>query len=104
MKRWIKWTAGSALLLGVIVVATAASGLYLAEQKRNRYIDIKPRPVAYTTDAQTIERGRYLYASRGCTDCHGAQGTGTSTDVPVPPRRNAPAPFLQPPVWSGRCQ
>ena len=76
MKRWIKWTAGSALLLGVIVVATAASGLYLAEQKRNRYIDIKPRPVAYTTDAQTIERGRYLYASRGCTDCHGAQGTG----------------------------
>jgi len=76
MKRWIKWTAGSTLLLGVIVVATAASGLYLAEQKRNRYIDIKPRPVAYTTDAQTIERGRYLYASRGCTDCHGAQGTG----------------------------
>lgn len=76
MKRWIKWTAGSALLLTVIVAATAASGLYLAEQKRNRYIDIKPRPVAYTTDAQTIERGRYLYASRGCTDCHGAQGTG----------------------------
>lgn len=76
MKRWIKWTTGSALLLGVIVAATAASGLYLAEQRRNRYIDIKPRPVAYTTDAQTIERGRYLYASRGCTDCHGAQGTG----------------------------
>ncbi len=76
MKRWIKWTAGGTLLLGVVVVATAASGLYLAEQKRTRYIDIKPRPVAYTTDAQTIERGRYLYASRGCTDCHGAQGTG----------------------------
>ena len=76
MKRWIKWTAGSALLLGVIVVATAASGLYLAEHKRNRTIDIKPRPVAYTTDAQTIERGRYLYASRGCAECHGAQGTG----------------------------
>jgi mono/diheme cytochrome c family protein len=76
MKRWIQWTAGSALLLGVIVAATAATGLYLAEQRRNRYIDIKPRPVAYTTDAQTIERGRYLYTSRGCTDCHGAQGTG----------------------------
>ena len=38
------------MLLGVIVAATAASGLYLAEQRRNRYIDIKPRPVAYTTD------------------------------------------------------
>jgi len=76
MKRWIQWAAGSALLLGVIVAATAATGLYLAEQRRDRYIDIKPRPVAYTTDAQTIERGRYLYASRGCTDCHGAQGAG----------------------------
>ena len=79
MKRWIKWTAGSALLLGVIVVATAAGGLYLAEQKRNRYIDIKPRPVAYTTDVQTIERGRYLYASRGCTDCHGGDATQVGT-------------------------
>ena len=76
MKRWMKWTAGSALALGVLVAATAATGLYLAEQKRNRYIDIKPRPVAYTTEAQTIERGRYLFTSRGCTDCHGAQGTG----------------------------
>ncbi|EHL23636.1 class I cytochrome c [Acidovorax sp. NO-1] len=76
MKRWIKWTATGTLLLGLVVVATATSGLYLAEQKRNRHIDIKPRPVAYTTEAQTIERGRYLYASRGCTDCHGAQGTG----------------------------
>ncbi|WP_298209813.1 c-type cytochrome [Acidovorax sp.] len=76
MKRWITWTAGSALLLGVLVAATAASGLYLAEEKRNRYIDIKPRPAAYTTDVLTIERGRYLYASRGCTDCHGAQGLG----------------------------
>ena len=76
MKRWIKWTATGTLLLGLVIVATATSGLYLAEQKRNRHIDIKPRPVAYTTEAQTIERGRYLYASRGCADCHGAQGTG----------------------------
>ena len=76
MKRWIQWTAGSALLLGLVVAITAASGLYLAEQKRHRTIDIKPRPVAYTTDAQTIERGRYLYSSRGCTECHGVQGSG----------------------------
>ncbi|EJE54890.1 cytochrome c1, partial [Acidovorax sp. CF316] len=76
MKRWIQWTACSALALGVLVAATAATGLYLAEQKRNRYIDVKPRPVAYTTEAQTIERGRYLFSSRGCTDCHGAAGTG----------------------------
>ena len=76
MKRRIKWTASGAMLLAAILIGSAASGLYLAEQKRNRTIDIKPRPVAYTTDAQTIERGRYLYASRSCSYCHGAQGTG----------------------------
>ena len=27
-------------------------------------------------DAAALERGRYLYASRGCVDCHGAAGTG----------------------------
>ena len=76
MNRWIKWTAGGAALLVIVAAATAAAGLVLAEQRRNRTIDIQPRPVAYTTDAQTIARGRYLYASRGCTDCHGTQGTG----------------------------
>ena len=51
-------------MLCVVVAATAASGLYLAEQKRNRFVDIKPRPVTYTTDAQTIERGRYRMPPR----------------------------------------
>lgn len=72
----MKWSLASALLLCLIVVAIAASGLYLAERKRNRTIDITARPVAYATDAQSIERGRYLFASRGCAECHGAQGTG----------------------------
>ena len=76
MNRWIRRVAAAALLLGIVATATAACGLYLADERRNRHVDIKPRPVAYTTDVQTLERGRYLYASRGCTDCHGAQGTG----------------------------
>lgn len=76
MKRWIRRGAIAALLLGIVAAAAAACGIYLADERRNRHIDIKPRPVAYTTDVQTLERGRYLYASRGCTDCHGAQGTG----------------------------
>lgn len=76
MKRWIVWTTGAALTLGLLAAATATSGLYMAEQRRERTIDIKARPVAYTTDATTVERGRYLFASRGCADCHGASGTG----------------------------
>jgi mono/diheme cytochrome c family protein len=29
-------------------------------------------------EAAAVERGRYLYASRGCADCHGADGAGRS--------------------------
>jgi mono/diheme cytochrome c family protein len=32
--------------------------------------------VPYTSEAAAVERGRYLYASRGCSTCHGTKGTG----------------------------
>jgi mono/diheme cytochrome c family protein len=32
--------------------------------------------VAYRTDAPAIDRGLYLYTTRGCTDCHGDDGGG----------------------------
>ena len=76
MKRWISWTAGCALALAALAAAAAAGGLYQAEAHRNRYVHIKPRPVAYTTEALSVARGRYLFESRGCADCHGPQGTG----------------------------
>lgn len=52
------------------------AGTQLAEHKMNRRIDVAVAPVAYRDDAQSIERGRYLYNSRGCADCHGANGGG----------------------------
>ncbi|MGO4330334.1 c-type cytochrome [Cupriavidus sp. 2TAF22] len=62
-----------AMLAGVIVFA----GDWLAARKMQRSIDdIVVQPLAYRDDAAAIERGRYLYASRGCADCHGAQGNG----------------------------
>jgi mono/diheme cytochrome c family protein len=34
------------------------------------------QPVALPAGDAALERGRYLYASRGCADCHGADGGG----------------------------
>ncbi len=76
MKRWIKWTAGG---LGVVVLLAAGAavvGKQLGEKKRMRVIDVKVAAVPYTTDPQALERGRYLFNSRGCVDCHGANGAG----------------------------
>jgi len=39
-------------------------------------VDIKVQPVPGATGDQALARGKYLYASRGCVDCHGANGAG----------------------------
>jgi mono/diheme cytochrome c family protein len=76
MRKWVK-RAGIAL--GVVVVLAAAAavvGVQLADHRMQRVVDVRTQAVAYRTDAQAVERGRYLYQSRGCVDCHGANGAG----------------------------
>lgn len=64
---------------GVIVVVVAGAALFAqlgSERKRNRVIAFDPAPVAIPADDAALARGRYLYESRGCTDCHGKDGLG----------------------------
>jgi mono/diheme cytochrome c family protein len=64
---------GSVVLLAVIALGL---GLMLAERKMQRTVSVPVQPVALRDDAASVERGKYLFASRGCVDCHGAAGTG----------------------------
>src|SRR5678815_1383495 len=76
MGKWIKW---GALALGVLLVLAAAgvaTGLQLAERKMARKVDVTVQPVALGSDTAALQRGKYLFSSRGCADCHGANGTG----------------------------
>ena len=78
MKRIWKVALGAAAVLVVAAAAAVAGGVALAEHKQARRLDVQVQPVALRSDAAALERGRYLYASRGCTDCHGANGAGRS--------------------------
>jgi mono/diheme cytochrome c family protein len=76
MKRWLKWIF---ILLGAAVLLLAgavAIGYQMGESKQTRKIDVTVKAVADATDAQSLERGKYLFESRGCVDCHGANGGG----------------------------
>ncbi|MFY9510441.1 MAG: cytochrome c [Rubrivivax sp.] len=78
MKTWIRrslWAASTVLALAATAVV---AGLQLADKRMQRRIAIAPAPVLLVSDAAAVERGRYLYASRGCTDCHGGNGAGRS--------------------------
>lgn len=74
-----KWIKRGALALGALVLLAGAAifaGLQLADRRMARQVAVQVQPVALRTDAATLDRGRYLYASRGCVDCHGANGGG----------------------------
>jgi mono/diheme cytochrome c family protein len=76
MKRWVKWTLVPLAGVVVVVAVAAAVGWQMAGSKMARTVSVTPRPVAYVEDAQSLERGKYLFESRGCVDCHGANGAG----------------------------
>lgn len=76
MSKWLK--IGGAVLAALVLLAAAAvlAGLRMAEGRMQRQVEVVVRPVAFRSDAAAVERGRYLFASRGCADCHGANGAG----------------------------
>jgi mono/diheme cytochrome c family protein len=76
MKRWVKWTLAVVAGIIVLVAAAAALGYQLSQSKMVRRVDVQVKPVAYATDARALERGKYLFESRGCAECHGGNGGG----------------------------
>ncbi|MDM0121575.1 c-type cytochrome [Variovorax arabinosiphilus] len=76
--RWLR--RAGVVVLGLVLLAGAALwfGLSQADRKMQRKVEVAVQPVALRplTDTVALERGRYLYASRGCVDCHGANGGG----------------------------
>ena len=76
MKRWIKWTAGTVAGVVVVVAGAAVLGYQLADRKMARKVDVAVQPIAYASDAQSLERGKYLFESRGCAECHGVNAGG----------------------------
>jgi len=94
MKRWIKYGALPALGLVALAAATLFVGVQLGERKMQRHIDVKIAPLAAQAaggDAERIARGRYIFMSRGCTECHGVNGAGkTFVDDGKDTRLHAP--------------
>jgi len=70
--------ASAALATFVLVVVVSVGGTwYWGGQKMQRTVKVPDlQPVGYLDDAASIAHGKYLYLSRGCMECHGANGAG----------------------------
>ena len=74
--RAIQWVAVTLAIVGVVAALAVLAAQLLAERKRHRAVAVQVAPVVYTQDAQAQVRGKYLYETRGCVECHGANGAG----------------------------
>ena len=77
MNKWLK--RGGLTALGLVALAATAivAGAQLGERKSQRHIELTLQAVPFRSDAAGVERGKYLYLSRGCTECHGVNGAGS---------------------------
>lgn len=76
MNTWLKRGGIAVLGLAALVASTLVVGTQLGERKMNRVVPLQVAAIPVPADAASIERGRYLYRSRGCTECHGVDGAG----------------------------
>jgi mono/diheme cytochrome c family protein len=76
MRVWIRRGLWTLLCLALLAAALVFVGLQLGERRAARQIQVAVQPVPIPTDAAALERGRYLFMSRGCAECHGANGAG----------------------------
>jgi mono/diheme cytochrome c family protein len=76
MSKWVKRTSIALVTLAICGVGTVVIGKAVGERKLVRTISVAVTPVAVRADAAQIEQGRYLFSTRGCADCHGANGAG----------------------------
>jgi mono/diheme cytochrome c family protein len=71
--RVLGWSvAGLLAILGLLAVGV----VLLSQRKYERTVDIKVAPVAYVDAPEAMARGKYLFESRGCAECHGSNGAG----------------------------
>jgi mono/diheme cytochrome c family protein len=76
MNKGIKRTGIALVGLAGAAVAAVVIAAQAGERKAHRHVDVSLASVAWRDDAASVERGHYLYRSRGCADCHGVDGAG----------------------------
>ena len=76
MRRVAKWLGWSVVVIAVLVGGVFATAWALSERALSRTWAVQDPPIADAMGSASLEHGRHLYATRGCADCHGADGAG----------------------------
>lgn len=76
MRRWMKRLGRGALVLLLTASALYATAWWKSQAALQRVYAITDPALVLPTDAASLAHGRHLFETRGCDDCHGAEGVG----------------------------
>jgi mono/diheme cytochrome c family protein len=75
-KKWLKVAGIAALVLAILAASALSFAAWLGERKLQRTVEVRVVPVPYVRGPTVLKLGKYLFESRGCSECHGADGRG----------------------------
>jgi len=78
MNRGLRLAATAIGAIVLLAAAAIAFGNWNADRRRERHVVLPPlAPFALQASSPALlERGRYLFDTRGCAECHGGDGGG----------------------------
>ncbi|MDB5962874.1 MAG: cytochrome [Massilia sp.] len=76
MKKWARRISYVLITMVCVGLGLALAGKLLGERKLARQVAVPARQLEVAADPARVGHGRYLFNTRGCADCHGANGAG----------------------------
>jgi mono/diheme cytochrome c family protein len=76
MKRSVRIAGITVVAVALLVASAITAASWMGDRKKQRVVKLDVAPVAFVDGADAIARGKYLYNSRGCMECHGVDGKG----------------------------
>jgi len=101
MKTVLRWLGRAVMLLLLLVGVVVAAAWWISDRDMARVYAISDPPLPAVAAADVATRGAHLYATRGCADCHGADGSGTLI-MDAGPLARISAPNITPTGLAGR--
>jgi mono/diheme cytochrome c family protein len=76
MRRILKWAGIGLAFLLLCAASLVAVAWAVTSKGMSRTYTVADAPLRVDANAEALARGKHLFDTRGCGDCHGPQGAG----------------------------